>query len=241
MSWTLTSILTLVLIYLGIVTNTTPAYGAPAKGKANSKRNIPNSISSFYPGGQYIMLTFDEGPHELITPQLLSILKEKRVKATFFVFGAKLVLQGKLAKKIVDDGHEIATNGWRKEVITHESNIDKIIQYVNSSSKLIQNVTNTTVSFYRPFKGLSNADINHEINKKFDKMKIVMWSLECSTDTSSDCIQIPGKAKPGDIVRFKNTAATLATLPTIIDELYKDGYEFLTLSQVSSFPDDSPH
>ena len=49
-------------------------------------------------------------------------------------------------------------------------------------------------------------------------------------------------AKPGDIVLLHDTLnQTITSLPGIIDGLYKQGYEFLTIAEVSSFPDDSPH
>ena len=57
-------------------------------GIVDGQMYSPGAISQIDKvSGQYIMLTFDDGPHATLTPKLLDILKEKNAKATFYVMG----------------------------------------------------------------------------------------------------------------------------------------------------------
>lgn len=57
-------------------------------------------------------LTFDDGPSKNITPQILDILREKEVKATFFVLGSRVELYPELVKQEYDEGHYIGNHGY---------------------------------------------------------------------------------------------------------------------------------
>ena len=77
-------------------------------------------------------------------------------------------------------------------------------------------------------------------------MKVILWSLDAHDAVEKDKSRIVSavvpKAKPGDVVLLHDiNPTTAAALPTIIDMLHEQGYEFLTISEVISFPDDSPH
>ena len=76
MTESFTRVLILLLLSLGLV------------GIADGQMYSPGAISQIDKvSGQYVMLTFDDGPHGTLTPKLLDILKEKNVKATFYVMG----------------------------------------------------------------------------------------------------------------------------------------------------------
>lgn len=73
----------------------------------------PGALSSIGDvSGAYVMLTFDDGPHAMLTPKLLDILKQKKAKATFFVMGVKAALHPDILKRMVDEGHEVANHTW---------------------------------------------------------------------------------------------------------------------------------
>ena len=62
--------------------------------------------------GNYTMLTFDDGPHEIITPLLLDVLKAKGVLATFYVVGMKAALHPHIIQRMVAEGHDVANHGY---------------------------------------------------------------------------------------------------------------------------------
>ena len=60
--------------------------------------------------GAYVALTFDDGPHATLTPKLLDVLKEKGVKATFFVLGQCVVANPAVLQRTASEGHEIGNH-----------------------------------------------------------------------------------------------------------------------------------
>lgn len=57
-------------------------------------------------------LTFDDGPHKIVTPKVLDILKENNVKATFFVVGKNVEQYPEIVKRAYEEGHYIANHGY---------------------------------------------------------------------------------------------------------------------------------
>ena len=94
-------------------------------------------------------------------------------------------------------------------------------------------------------KGHTTAEINEVITKEHD-MKVILWSLDAHDAVEKDpariVVAVVRRAKPGDVILLHDiNPHTAEALPTIIDKLHEQGYEFLTISEIMSFPDDSPH
>jgi len=93
--------------------------------------------------------------------------------------------------------------------------------------------------------GHTTAEIN-EIISRDHNMKVILWSLDAHDAVEKDPARIVAavvrRAKPGDVILLHDiNPHTAEALPTIIDKLHEQGYEFLTISEIMSFPDDSPH
>lgn len=214
------------------------------KFNINGQITSDGAITRFSPGGQYIVLTFSGGPHHIITPKILDILKHKHVKATFFISGLKAIYHKDILKNMYQGGHDLANQGFHAVLFTSLSN-DDIINNVKKTSQIISNVTNQDVKYVRPPKGLTNIDVN-EIIKTNCNMKVILWSLNGhdAIEKNPNVIlnNIINKTKPGDIILLHDiNMHTVEALPAMIDILHTEGYEFLTLTQILSFPDDSPH
>ena len=91
-------------------TSPAPADPLPPEAAAAAPQKI--TYSACHVDGQYVAMTFDDGPHATLTPRLLDMLKERGIKATFFLVGKNVVEYPKIAKRIVDEGHEIASHSW---------------------------------------------------------------------------------------------------------------------------------
>lgn len=210
-----------------------------------TQMNSPGATSSFAPGGQYIMLTFDEGPHSSFTSQILDILKQKKVRASFFVVGQKAMHHPELLKRMVSEKHDVGNRGWTPQQSILKLDNNGLSKHIKSTSNIITNSTGQPVKFFRPHQGLTNAHLNAFV-KDSEQLKVVLWSLDSKDLESKDPQKIAdtviSKAKVGDVILMHDTSeATVQALPKIIDGLYTQGYEFLSLSQVTSYPDDSPH
>src|SRR5690554_5461813 len=60
----------------------------------------------------HISITFDDGPHPDFTPKVLTLLKEKKAKATFFLIGKKVAQHPKIVQQILEDGHTIGNHSY---------------------------------------------------------------------------------------------------------------------------------
>jgi Predicted xylanase/chitin deacetylase len=59
-----------------------------------------------------IAMTFDDGPHQILTPQVLDILAARQIKASFFVVGNRVAQMPALVARIAQEGHEIGNHSW---------------------------------------------------------------------------------------------------------------------------------
>mgnify|MGYP002710946130 FL=1 len=83
------------------------------ENKTNTSQKLVENISNIYNiGEKNVYLTFDDGPSKTVTPLILDLLKEKDVKATFFVLGSRAELYPELVKRAYDEGHYIANHGY---------------------------------------------------------------------------------------------------------------------------------
>jgi len=81
---------------------------------SSHKKKVPADAD----GTKYMALTFDDGPHQILTPRLLDILKEKKAKATFYVMGVKVVIHPEIVARAALEGHEIGNHVYDHPVLT---------------------------------------------------------------------------------------------------------------------------
>ena len=60
----------------------------------------------------HVALTFDDGPDQAVTPLFLDALRERGIRATFFLLGSRVAMRPRLAAEIAAAGHELAVHGW---------------------------------------------------------------------------------------------------------------------------------
>ena len=103
-----------------------------------------NKIQKIYEpreGGEKIAyLTFDDGPSQEITPQILDILKNEDVKATFFVLGSRVELHPELLKREYEEGHYIANHGYSHIYKNVYSSPQAVFDEYNSCENRIKSV-----------------------------------------------------------------------------------------------------
>lgn len=85
-----------------------------------------------------IYLTFDDGPTRAITPQILDILKEEQVPATFFVLGSRVELNPDLVKRAFEEGHYIANHGYSHTYSKIYESSQSVIDEYNATERAIQ-------------------------------------------------------------------------------------------------------
>ena len=197
-----------------------------------SQRSVPamgNAIQEA--GGKKIALTFDDGPHPYYTQQLLKGLKERNVKATFFITGQNVEAYPEIVKEIYAEGHLIGNHTYSHIQLTSK-NEESFKQEIVRTNEAIKEVTGQDTIYVRPPYGSWNKEFEKELN-----MFPVLWTVDpldwCSSDASGIVRSVCSKAKENDIILMHDQYKTTVTAALkIVDELTKKGYEFVTVDEL---------
>lgn len=185
-----------------------------------------------------IALTFDDGPTAEFTPQVLDILREKNVKATFFLIGHKLKSFPKVGQQIVAEGHALGNHTWHH--LGTQMTEFTATREIEDTAMLMYETTGVKTSLFRPPHGFLNNGLADYARKK--KYAVVLWTVDSgdwrgSRVSAEDMIkQVVEKATPGGIVLMHDAGGdrsrTVNALPKIIEELTLRGYKFVTVPEL---------
>ncbi|MFY9592768.1 MAG: polysaccharide deacetylase family protein [Caldicoprobacterales bacterium] len=184
-----------------------------------------------------IALTFDDGPDGKTTPRILDTLKEYNVTATFFVLGKNVKLYPKIVNRMINEGHQVANHSW-SHLRPTELSLEEFLLEIDSAEEILQNYINRLEFFYyRPPYGLLTPEQIEEINYK--GYKIISWSIDSLDWNVPEPEKIQDKVissvHPGAIILMHSAGGkdqregTIKALPGIIENLTKQGYEFVTV------------
>lgn len=193
-----------------------------------------------YYGNQYmpeIALTFDDGPNPYYTPQVLAVLQQYHIKATFFCIGRQVAQYPTLVKQEYEDGDVVGNHTWSHPNLTLLAS-DAILTQINTTSDAIQHATGVRPTFFRPPYGTFNAQVLTQVNQL--GLTTIIWNDEARdwTTPGVDVIssRILGLAGNGVIILLHdgggNRSQTVAALPIIITTLQVRGFKFVTLPQL---------
>ncbi len=186
-----------------------------------------------------VALTFDDGPHGEKTLELLNILSDDRVKASFFVVGKQVAFNRQVLRRIRDMGHTIANHSYTHPNLTELTPAAARDEY-SACSELIRDVTGQAPRFCRPPGGRTNAAV--EKAGREAGLRTVYWTVNSRdyTDLPPEVIarKVAGLVRPGGIVLLHGgVTATIEALPAIIRDLRKRGYRFVTLDELFPAPE----
>ena len=178
-----------------------------------------------------VALTFDDGPHPVYTPMMLDGLKEKNVKATFFLLGQQVEKYPHIIKRMSEEGHLIGNHSYKHEQLSKLSSIQACSQ-VNRTNELIYTITGTYPEYLRPPFGDWKDDLDCDVN-----MIEVLWDLDTldwSTQNKAKIVKkVVTNIKEGDIILMHDSyETTVSAVMEIIDILQKEGYEFVTVDEL---------
>jgi peptidoglycan/xylan/chitin deacetylase (PgdA/CDA1 family) len=195
-----------------------------------------------------VALTFDDGPNEPYTSEVLDILDKYHVKATFFCVGENVELYPDTAKRIVAEGHVLGNHSY-----THDANHALSEFGVKDLVKAQQAITNTIgvqPHLYRPPHGKKSPWELEEVKKQ--GMIEVTWSISTgelnghSYEKVAD--RLVDETHPGGIMLLHDgygtshnchnadKSLTVEALPLIIEKLQAEGYTFVTVPELLNVP-----
>ena len=194
--------------------------GAEVKSEASSE--IPPKVA----------LTFDDGPSSEYTPLLLDGLRERNVKASFFVIGSNIEKEGgeEIIRRIYEEGHLIGNHTWHHVDLSHLSTEDAWKE-LEMTDSLIKAITGEETALVRPPFGEFPRSMEEP-----DKL-YVKWTVDSRDWVTKDTQEIVRKVvtdtEENDIILMHDCYETsVEAALQIIDTLSERGYEFVTVDRL---------
>ena len=178
-----------------------------------------------------VAITFDDGPNSLYTEKLLDGLKERNVKATFFLIGKEVKEYPDIVKRMYEDGHLIGNHTY-EHVNLCEVDTKQVKWQVEQTNDLIYEVTGERPVYIRPPYGCWNKQMEEETG-----MLEILWSVdprdwECN-DTDVLISRVLKQVDDEGIILFHDgSQSSVDAALTVIDILQERGYEFVLASEV---------
>ncbi len=201
------------------------------------------------PAGKVLCLTFDDGPDPRYTPEILDILRSHKVRATFFIIGANADQNIGLVKREYAEGHDIGNHTYTHPNIALVSE-ERAALELGTTQRIIENALGvSTVLFRPPYNADSQPQTPEEILPVLRAQKAGYvtvgeridprdWVKGVSADeiVSEIGSELQSPDDPGHVILLHDAggdrSATVAALPRILDDLQKQGYRFVPLSEL---------
>ena len=184
-----------------------------------------------------VALTFDDGPHPQYTTQILDLLQQYDAKGTFFVVGQLAEKNPEVIARMYEDGHELANHTYTHP---YTKSVSKIKEEIEQTNNVIFSITGFYPNLFRPVEGNYTDEIVQTVVK--DGFKIVMWSWHQDTEDWKNpgvhviVSRVLKGIKEGNVVLFHdgggNRRQTVGALEKILPELQRQGYRFITISEM---------
>ncbi|MBP2628346.1 MAG: polysaccharide deacetylase [Firmicutes bacterium] len=195
-----------------------------------------------------VALTFDDGPYSPYTEQLLDILKEYNVPATFFLVGENVQKNPELVRRIAYEGHQLGNHTYH-HVDLLKSDKKTIAEEVDHTSKVIAAITGTAPHVVRPPHGFRDPVVMEIMAER--SLKVVEWSV-MSRDWTNPGVEVivdrtVKKVKNGSIILLHDGDGTASEAPRIqsveaarriIQTLMAQGYQFVTVDEILNKTED---
>lgn len=190
------------------------------------------------PTNQRLALTIDDAPHPDVTPHILATLREYEVRATFFVVGEQVPGNEALLRQIVADGHELGNHLMRIEPSINKTTAEFEAELLETDALLRQ--FTTAVRWFRPGSGWYNQNMLQIISRYGYQAVLGSIYPYDAQITAVDFIvdYILRRAQPGRIIIVHDGLAerirVVDVLRRVLPELQAQGFEFVTLSQLTN-------
>lgn len=187
-----------------------------------------------------IALTFDDGPHPQYTTEILDLLNEYNIKATFFVLGKFAEQYPDIVKRQASEGHEIGNHTYSHINVKRVSK-EKFEEEFNKTNEIIFSLTGIESQTFRPPYGFCDEKSTSITDK--NKCNVVLWSFkQDSKDWNNPGIEkiantILSQIENGDIILlhdnvYHDESHTVEALKIVLPELKKRNYRFVTISEL---------
>lgn len=203
--------------------------GLSAEGGLSAQRSFSATVFQRKRSGNKVAyLTFDDGPIPEVTPEVLAILAQYNIKATFFMVGENIDKHPDIFAQVIQAGHTIGNHtynhlkGWRTPFKEYMANVAKFPKKTD---------------LFRPPYG--KATLRQRIALHKMGYRLIYWDIltrdyETTRTPEAMLAQVKRETRPGSIINFhdslKSNERMLAVLPLAIEWLLAQGYEIKCLN-----------
>ncbi len=219
-------------LFLGAVTGTGEGAGvylreASGQGSVLGERDLEQTYSQ----QKIAALTFDDGPHPVYTEILLDGLKERNVKATFFLIGKSAKQYPELVRRMAEEGHLVGNHTMNHVQLNHLT-FDQALEEIRQCSQVIRDLTGQAPRHIRPPFGEWGDELEEKVN-----MTAVLWDVDpCDWKTQdADTVvkRVLRDVEDGDIILLHDVySSSVEAALELIDIMKEDGYAFGTAEEI---------
>ncbi len=178
-----------------------------------------------------IALTFDDGPSAAWTPVLLDGLKERGVKATFFLIGENADKNPEIVKRMAEEGHLIGNHTYHHVELTKVSENEARLELADTSAVIVR-ITGKEPEYMRPPFGAWQRKLEREI-----QMLPVLWTidpLDWTTENQDEIVnKVVTEAEENDIILLHDCyKSSIEAGLRIVDILQEEGFVFVTVDEL---------
>lgn len=188
-------------------------------------RELPKSTDKL------VCFTFDDGPYAPVTNKILDVLEKYNGRATFFVVGDRAATYSDEIERASKMGCEIGTHTY-SHVNLNTLSVPEMQEEIRKSCDAISKYSGKKVKVLRPPEGAANETVKANVN-----MPMVLWSVDSRDwdyrNADRDYQTVMDNVFDGSIVLMHDLyPATADAVARIIPELAKQGYKFVTFSEL---------
>jgi len=185
-----------------------------------------------------VLLTFDDGPNDQLTPQILDTLKEHNIAAVFFVIGQNATAHPELIQRMVNEGHLIGNHTFSHPPLFAMLPQRKVSEEINQCTAAVSAITKRKPVMFRPPIGYTNPNISRAVKEL--NVRPIGWSLRSFDTVIKDPVslrkRIEKSIRPGMIVLLHDSLPqTAAMLPELISSLQQKGITFTTAEELKNW------
>ncbi len=193
--------------------------------------------------GNYVALTFDDGPDPVSTGQVVDILNEGGARGTFFVIGRLLEGQLDVARRALEGGHELANHSWQHAYLQSMYPSRTLARDVDSADRLLHSLDGRAGRhLYRAPIGIKSPPLARVAKDR--GITVVAWSIHSRDTIDSNPQRVADRVlrriKPGDIVLMhdghdregRHRACAVQALPFILAGLKERNLQSVTVSEL---------
>ncbi len=216
-----------------------PAISLPANIASNKKVSWSRGTAN----GKYIAMTFDDGPVAANTTRVLNMLKQRNIKATFYVIGRRAKNNPAIMRRMVAEGHEVGNHTWTHGNLMKMGDSQIISELTKTRDAVIAATGIKPRTMRPPYGALSTRQRRMVFNKL--GYPVIFWDVD-PEDWKKPGVnviknRIVGHTRAGSIILLHDLhKSSVDAVPATLDALLRQGYKFVTVSQLIALSSNTP-